>query len=149
MCIYFYGSNSKNYALLTLFWQYYIRANYAASAELSRAILLNSLVNISGRPDGWKETDIFSKHYNNEIKEIFKDRRTSTFNFRNLFKYASLVSRFCKELKRDVHRFFKVRINNRHTNKLAVIDVLEYTEKLQKSFMRPQVQSGIKSVSNI
>ena len=92
--------------------------------SFSKAILSNSLVNISGRPDSWKETDMFGEHHNNKMKEIFKDRRTSTFDFRNLFKYASLVSRFCKGLKRDVYRFFKVRINNRHTNKSAVMDVL-------------------------
>ena len=149
MCIYFHGSNSKNYALLTLFWQHHTIAKDVASRELSRAILSNSLVNTTGRPDGWKEIDIFGEHHNGEMKDIFHDRRTSTFDFRNLFEYASLNSRFCKELKRDIRTFFGVRVNNTHTNKSAAMDVRTYAERLQESSMRPQVRSGIKSVSDL
>ena len=149
MCIYFHGSNSKNYALLILFWQHHIIAKDVSSKELSRAVLSNSLVNITGRPDGWKEVDMFGKHHNNEIKAIYHNHRSSRFDFRNLFEYASLNSRFFKELKRDIRTFFGVRVNDKYTNKSVATDVLTYAERLQESSMRPQVRLGIKSVLDL
>lgn len=134
MCIYFHDSNSKNYALLTLFWQHHTLAKDVASEELSKAILSNSLINTTGRPDGFKEIDLFGEHHNGEMKNIYHDRRTSTFDFRDLFEYASLNSRFFKGLKQGIRALFGVRVNDKHTNKSAATDVLTYAEMLQETY---------------
>ena len=91
---------------------------------------MNSLINTTGRPDGFKEIDLFGKYYNSEIKDIYHNRQTSIFDFRDLFEYTSLNSRFFKGLKRGIRAFFGVRVNSEYTNKSAAIDVLTYAERL-------------------
>ena len=148
MCIYFHGSKSSKYAHLMLYWQYLTRSK-ATTDVLKRAVLANSLVNLTGKEDGFKEIDVYNEHHNSDMKTTFKYRRTSTFTSNYLFEYGSLNSLF-KNIRHSVQSLFGVRINGEHTTKSAAMDLRTYAEKLQETSMRGQtIHESIKPTADL
>jgi len=150
MLAYFHASTSKNYAFRMLFWTHHTRSP-ASHPDLQRAILLNSLVNISGKEGCWKEIDVYNEHLNKDMKKIFRDRGTSTFDFSYLFQYSSLNSLYFKTLRYTVETLSSVHLNGRHTSKSAADDLKDYAAYLQRTSMRPQLQpqSAIKGAPDL
>ncbi|KAI9849692.1 MAG: hypothetical protein M1837_002818 [Sclerophora amabilis] len=121
-CIYFAGMNQFKYSFETLYFKR-LTTTSAATPALRRAILANSLVNNRGQSDSWFETDRFLELHNGRMKEILKQRRTSTITLEYLFEYCSLNSSFFKGLEKHLEHVFGIHVNTKHTVKRAHNDI--------------------------
>ena len=135
LCIYFNGSRAKNYSTLTLWWAHHTHTD-AATDELKRAILANSLVNTTGRYGGFKEIDLFNEHLNKEIKDTLRNRAGSSFTFSYVMRYASINSPFFHWLRSSINELFGVYSSGRHYSKDAAPDIKEYAQLLREDSFR-------------
>ena len=141
MCFYFNGSSSHNYAQLMLWWAHHT-ASDAADEELQKAILANSLINTTGRKDGWKEIDIYNEHLNGEIKETWNARNNSSFNFGYALQYASLHAPTFQEIRQNLLRFYGITKSGRHVSKPAENDIRLYAHYIRKESFQQIKETG-------
>ncbi|KAI9845730.1 MAG: hypothetical protein M1837_004563 [Sclerophora amabilis] len=135
-CIYFAGTNQFKYSFETLYFKR-LTTTSAATAPLRRAILANSLVNNRGESDSWFETDRFLELHNGRMKEILKQRRTSSITLDYLFEYCSLNSAFFKGLEKHLEHLFGIHVNTRHTVKQAHEDINNLANHFRDGSMKP------------
>ncbi|KAI9845965.1 MAG: hypothetical protein M1837_004371 [Sclerophora amabilis] len=135
-CIYFAGTNQFKYSFETLYFKR-LTTTSAATAPLRRAILANSLVNNRGESDSWFETNWFLELHNSRMKEILKQRRTSSITLDYLFEYCSLNSAFFKGLEKHLKHLFGIHVNTRHTVKQAHEDINNLANHFRDRSMKP------------
>ena len=132
MTMYILGSSSKNYAIVSLFLAYHTRSK-GSDPAIGRALLANSIVNETGKIDGWKEIDLFNEHLNRSIKEAFRHRANSSFDFVHAMDYISLNGIQFAKIRALVHDFFEVYYSGKHRTKDADKDILYYANILRTS----------------
>lgn len=114
-CLLFRASGTKNYAFLSLYMFNLTQTN-AASEDLRRAILANSLVNLNGKETGFFEIDRLNELFNLQLKELISSRRTSSAPIIDLFYRCAAAASYNTQLKDIVESAFGVHVNNRHTD---------------------------------
>ncbi|KAI9848989.1 MAG: hypothetical protein M1837_005880 [Sclerophora amabilis] len=135
-CIYFAGTNQFKYSFETLYFKQ-LTTTLAATAPLRRAILANSLVNNRGESDSWFKTNWFLELHNGRMKEILKQRRTSSITLDYLFEYCSLNSAFFKGLEKHLEHLFGIHVNTRYTVKQAHEDINNLANHFRDGSMKP------------
>ena len=131
-CIYFHGAKTFNYAREMLEMQRLISTE-ACSPELRRAILVNSLINVQGKEDSFKEVDLDIEHHNGNLKEFLNSRRNGTVNVDTLFDYAILCSDHAADLKVAIEKAWGEASYRDHTNKDPGRDIFSLAWNLHES----------------
>ena len=96
-------------------------------------MLANSIVNVTGKFDGRKEIDLFNEHLNKSIKETFRHRANSSFDFLHSMDYASLNAVQFSRIRALIDKFFGVYHSGKHHTKDAEKDIYYYADILRKS----------------
>ena len=142
MAFYFNGSSSHKYGNLMLWWAHHT-ASGAAHPDLQRAILANSLINTTGRRNGFKEIDIYNEHLNGHLKETWNARKNSTFDFKYVIQYASLNAPYIQEIRHNIHKFFDIISNGKHSVKPVDEDLHMLAHSLRRcSFQQKDSMSS-------
>ncbi|KAJ3454502.1 hypothetical protein MRS44_013102 [Fusarium solani] len=130
--VYFHGSGQHKYAYEML---YFLRltTTEAASPELQRAIMANSLVNTVGADDSWYETDRLVEFHNGTLKTIFKDRRGSAITVKYLIENCALNTEFFRSLAENMESFLDMGHNGKHPDKSVARDIIIMAEALTDS----------------
>ena len=77
----------------------------ASDHELQEAMLANSLVNLSGYTSSFFEMYRFLEFLNGRLKEVMKDRRSSTKPIKNLLSQIALTIPYILKLKMTLHEY--------------------------------------------
>ena len=131
-CIYFHGSAQHKYAYEMLYL-YRLISTSAASPQLQRAILANSLVNPRGAADGWFETDRLVELHNGTLKKLFKDRRGSAITLDYLFEHCALNTEFFANLASRIESLYGIDRNGKHPEKSAKLDIMVMAQRLSRT----------------
>ena len=132
MTIYILGSSSKNYAMVSMFLAYHTRSK-GSDPRIGEALLANSIVNETGKANGWKEIDLFNGHLNKSIKETFRYRANSSVDFVHAMDYASLNGIQFANIRALINGFFGVFHSGKHHTKDAEKDIDYYANILRTS----------------
>jgi len=102
----------------------------AVDDKLADYILLNALVNPSGRADGWYPVDQHLEFINLDIRNGLADRRSS-YDKVEWIKSNVLNIPFLRELQRGIESTFGIPQGYRHRKKLAADDIWYVANQLQ------------------
>ena len=130
MSIYIFGSASTNYAIVSMFLAYLTRSK-GSDPAVARAWLANAIVNETGKTDGWKEIDLLIEHLNHSIKEAFRNRANSSFDFVHAMDYTSLNAIQFKKIRKLIYTFFGVYNSGKHRTMDADKDITRYANVLR------------------
>jgi hypothetical protein len=127
----FHGSNKHNYQFETLY-MFWLTCTNAISSELKRALLANSLVNISGLENKFIPVDLHLELHNEYMKKILRDRRTSSLDLECLFEYSARFASTVRQQLIWMKRFHDVRVNAKHAVVKQEDDLIKLTHELYK-----------------
>ncbi|KZZ96882.1 hypothetical protein AAP_00525 [Ascosphaera apis ARSEF 7405] len=102
----FAGSNKTKYCGITLYMTWLLETE-AASQTLKHAILANSLVNTSGRKDGFYEIDRLNEFTNYRLRLLMKSR-SSNEELKDLFRRMALSSAYTAIVKEGLEEFLRI-----------------------------------------
>lgn len=91
LCAWFYGAEQLNYGREMLYLQWLL-TDRTSTPELQHAILASSLVNLSGRLNGFKAIDLALEHVNCTYAVDMKMHKNSTHDFTKTLDRLALAS---------------------------------------------------------
>ena len=122
LAVRFIGSGQYNYGqeMLQLQW---LMDKHVCQEPLRRAIMAASLVNLTGRRDGFKSIDLALEHVNSMYKLDMKHRKNSTHVF-STFHEVALSSSYATRLRVGLEHAFGVGVNAAHTTRSTHADLI-------------------------
>jgi len=90
------------------------------------------LVNLQGKPSTWHEVDLYLEHYNRDLKEQIKARRTSTYTTDFLFTVIAQSMEFAAGARSQVETSMSHVPNNEHSSPRAVDNIFVIASQLYK-----------------
>ena len=86
----------------------------AADVQLQEAMLANSLVNLSGHSTSFFEMDRFLEFLNGRLKDVMRERRSSTKPIDNLLKQIALTIPYTLQLRMTLQTYCGRRYGGKH-----------------------------------
>lgn len=122
LVVWFYGAGQMNYGfeLLHLRW---LLSDGVSSAELQRAVLGSSLVNLSGTVGGFKPIDLALEHVNCCYSIDMKMFKNSTHDVDKVFGQVALTSSYISHLRVVIESSYGERTIGKHTEKSVLRDI--------------------------
>ena len=132
-CILFENNRQTNYTFEILYFFHFISISICDDV-LQQVILSNNLINIKNKTDTWKKIDIFMKHFNLQLKQLFWTHKNSIFDINQFFEITALTDKYCVMLAAFLQKSISHQSNFNHKNKTSVnnIHILTY-ELLERS----------------
>lgn len=133
----FHARSHRNYAFISL-WLKWLTDTPAADEQLQRAILANGLFNMSGKPNGWFETDRANEYLNLHLKTLLQKRRTGTFSVDKQLQQCTLLATYTGELRNAMEQQFGIQPENHHTDYSNATEVFHTALICLKETMQTQ-----------
>lgn len=102
------------------------------SAKLQAALLSSSLVNSTGRSDGFKAIDLLLEHLNCAAKIEMRNYKNSTHDAEKSFDGVMLTNGYIRELRDSLEDVFGQYNNPEHTSRDARADMFHLASTLFK-----------------
>lgn len=122
MAAMFYGTGKNKYGLESLYLSWLLQEN-VSSAELRRAILNGSFVNLKGTCHSFIPTDRFREFLNGALALVMKRKKNSTHDWDHTFRRFPLQAYYVARLKKNMEQQVQVSISSSHTKKDSSGDV--------------------------
>ena len=135
-CILFQGAASHYKYARELLFYIYLTSSDAATLELQRAVLSNSLVNTQGQRDSFFKKDRRLEHHNGLLKELNTHKRTSSLFPESLLKKYALLAPSFRVFSRKLETAYGPKANDNHAFKNAAEDIFSHACHLCTTSLR-------------
>jgi hypothetical protein len=137
----FFGAEQHKYGheMLHLRW---LLSDSVSTPELQRAILSAMLVNINGKPDGFRGTDWVLEVVNGAMSRDMAAFKNSTHDVNKTFVRVALCSAYMEKVRAAIEVPFGQHQNGKHSYKSTVADIFSLANHLwREGCARPESTS--------